>query len=138
MSFVFACLMKSTAPSRSGAIAIFFTQPPARSCHSSKISDLGSPMYLGFCAPLYFSLKNGPSRKIPLILAPPSVVALSPIVWQTSANNSRDAVKVVGKYEVTPHEGSPSEMVRSASTSLSITSAPLNPWICVSTRPGAI
>ncbi len=31
MSFVFACLMKSTAPSRSGAIAIFFTQPPARS-----------------------------------------------------------------------------------------------------------
>ena len=37
-------------------------------------------MYLGFWAPLYVSLKKGPSKKIPLILAPGIDAAFSPIV----------------------------------------------------------
>ena len=117
-------------------------QPSARSCHSSKTSTSGSRKYAGFWAPLCFSVKKGPSRKMPWMRAASMPFAAIPSAAsatdsQASPVCSTLAVSVVGSQEVTPLESKPWAISMTPSGSQSIISWSRKPWIWVSTRPGA-
>ena len=132
-----ASRINSLEPFLSGAIEIFFSIPLEASSHLLNSLISGSIMYLGFSAPACSSVKNGPSKWIPWIFAPSSCPWWSANILQILVKVSLAAVIVVGIHEVTPALSKPLEILLIPCQSLFITSSRNEPWMCVSTNPGA-
>ena len=81
---------------------------------------------------------KGPSMFTPTTRAPPSMgwsiisLAASSAAWMVS----RLVVMVVGQKEVTPWASRKAAMASRASRVASQVSAPAQPWMCTSTKPG--
>ena len=88
-------------------------------------------MLAGFCAPMCFSVKKGPSRKMPSMRAPRKSSSrrwsASHTLAHAASISSAGWVSVVGTHEVVPRRARASDASFTPSGSQSMTSWPAKP-----------